>query len=238
MIERFQISADASIAAGAQEVGADRDGHETTCGRIGEVLIVDASAKTDGQMWADGLTKDIGQRKRDNVQRLAGKILNFVVRSEECAVIEHFQRVAEFAAEAAPTRDGKLCHTSAELDRFVELQAGSIGGRIDLQFGVAEHVVEQMLETLFAEHGRIHFHDHIELAIDDQEFADALDLVGGAAVEGRERERVGKMRGVIEFAGDLVARWDAARSSATAWLASRMPSRNDCTFSLLMPARS
>ena len=86
---------------------------------------------------------------------------------------------------------------------FVELQAGGVGGWIDGQFLVAEHVVQQMFQPLFAEHRRIHFDDHVQIALDEQEFADPLDFVGRAAVEGRERERVGKLR------------WDISRSRAS-----------------------
>ncbi len=43
-----------------------------------------------------------------------------------------------------------------------------------------------MFEAVFSEHGGVHFDDDVEVAVGNEEGADAFDFVGGAAMEGGE----------------------------------------------------
>ena len=121
-------------------------------------------------------------------------------------MVEHFERVAELEAEAPPALIGKGSQTRAQLHRFLKSEAGSIGGRIHMQLAVTEHIVEHVLQSFPAEHRRVHFDDHVEIVITDQEFADTLDFISRAAVERGQGYAAGNHRGIRKITRFSVCR--------------------------------
>ena len=56
------------------------------------------------------------------------------------------------------------------------MQAAGVRRRIHDQLRVPQHVVQQMLEPLLAEHRRIHLHDRVDAHLHEQKLANPLDL--------------------------------------------------------------
>ena len=196
----MQIRRQPAVAAGFQEVGACGDRHDSARDEVGEVLAIDAGGERNRKLGSHRLAKFVGQRERDDVQRRAGEVHDLFGRLEEVAVVFDFQRVGKLRAELQIARGRQPREPAADFQRLVELQARRVGLLVHADVGVAHHVVEQMLEPLAAEHGRIHLHDHVHVELGEQEFANPLDLAGRAAVERGKRDAAAQIGGIIELA--------------------------------------
>ena len=209
LFEMLQILVEPTVPADLQEIGAGRDRHEPARDAVGEVVFVHRRGETDRTIRAVGLSPFLDEPQRDDVQRRAAQIHDLVLR-EERAVIDDFERVAEFRAETKAELLGRRGEPSHHVDAVVELQAGIDRFLVDLNVGVTEPVVEQMVDLFQPEHGRVHLDRDVHAGFGQQEMANPLDLVRRTIVERRERDRVADLGRVGEVAelfpavGDLL----------------------------------
>ena len=168
--------------------------------RLAKFLRSTPAEKEIGNAGAHCFAKLRRKRERDDMQRRAGEIHDLFARLKEQRWFSTSSVLENFAPNCNAARRRQLCESTANCERLVELQAGGVGLFIHAQFGVAHHVVQQMLQPIFAEHRRIHFHNHVDVKFCEQEFANAFDFFGRAAMERGERNAAAECGGVVEVA--------------------------------------
>ena len=168
--------------------------------RLAKFLRSTPAENEIGNSAANCFSEFVGQRERDHVQRRAGQIHDLFGRLEKAPMVFDFERIGKLCAEMQPARGCQLGQSATDRQRLVELQARGVRLVVHAQFGVPHDVVEQMLESLFAEHRRVHLDDHVDVELREQELANPLDLVGGATMERGERDAAAERGRVVEIA--------------------------------------
>ena len=132
-----------------------------------------------------------------------GEVHHSLARRKEAPVVLDHQRVGELHAEAAAASRGEGGEAFDHIDDLGPFRVLVVDPFGDLDVVVAERAVQDGFDLVAAEQGRIELDDDVEADLADEVPDDRLDLARRAAVEGRERQRVGdagRKRQVAELA--------------------------------------
>src|ERR1019366_211034 len=148
---------------------------------------VDAPRKRDGDAVTEGRTEAGHEGHREGMKRGPREVPERLAFREEVAGVLDHEGVRELDAEAASERLGPAIEPIDELDGLLVARVGG-EGRVRHVIGVTEDAVQDAARLLLAEQGRVQLDHTIEADLLEEVRGDALDLVGRAAVEGRERQ--------------------------------------------------
>ena len=191
----------AQVAAGLQQVGADGDGGQSGSQQVGRVEGVGSAGKRQQQVALVLIGKFerqvAGHRMQCPARHVHGRVVD-----EFGSVVFDLEGVRQLEAEDQVVFG---CHPSQVVehrDRIDVLQVvpeGLVGYR---NVAESEFVVDDAADGVGAEEGRVALDRGVDAPFFHEVEHDRFDLVGRAAMHGRQRDRVGY--GVRDFdAGDL-----------------------------------
>ena len=195
------------VAARLQEVRAHGDGAHPRREQVGHVEAVGAAGERHREVAAELLGDPRGEVGRDRVERPARQV-HARVAVEDGAPVVDLERVRELQAEGETAGGRRPLEVGEHGDRVGPFQV--VRERLVGDRHVAEPqvVVDDAAHALGAEQGRVALDQGVEAALLEQVERDPLDLVGRAAVHGRERDRVGQAGGDVQVADRRVAPGD------------------------------
>ncbi len=166
-------------------------GRRPRAARSGKFMASTPAEKEMGVAIAEDPAEAPHQLDRQHVQRRAREVHLPLGGREEAPVVLDDERVGELHPEAAPERGRLLAQAAHQPGHAVPGGVPLEGGVRDGEVAVAQAVVEDGPQLARPEQRGVELHDDVEPQLLQQEGGDALDLVGRAAVEGGEGERVG-----------------------------------------------
>ncbi len=195
------------VATGAEQVGAQRGrGHPHAQGGT-DVLLVDAGGEAHLHRAVvavhlegarHGVEQVVQQAGGEHVQRRSRHVHGVV--GEEVAVVVHHHGVGQLHPEATAGGGRVLLQVGDEVHRPADLQVLHERQPVEADGLVGQVPLQDLHHPGEAEQRGVELDDHVEAVAIHEVLDDRLDLVGGAAVERRQGERVGDPGGEVVIA--------------------------------------
>ncbi len=151
---------------------------------IGPPSVAEGSRQRRHQPVEDAGGQHVERRPRQ-IHRVVG---------HEALVVADHQRVGQLDPEPAAVDPGEVLQTDDQIQGLVELEVGRKSFRAQLHLVVTEVAVNDFVDALESEQGRVELDDHIDLVAGHEVAGDLVDLLGRASVEGRKGDGVGDPR--------------------------------------------